>query len=258
MTIISNISTVNISSGAFDVKFYLSKFTPGTNHEALPHGASTSHNWYYHSLGEPRILVDPNHYMNWWGIIYHDLTNAHPPNTRVAVKNVKFLLKYSDESSWRTVQDMIGGTGGSGYPENWDNRPNTPIDMRTESDGSISFVPRLTYTSHFWTKEPLVNVRTGILTHAIVVFHTKLILANPSGTDDRDGAKYITGSGADYRESNYYCPNGVCPGIGLGKFIYARKYWRTAVMSTMSLTDLNTLPMPPKELFLMPDGKYPS
>ena len=54
------------------------------------------------------------------------------------------------------------------------------------------------------------------------------------------------------------CPHNICTGVAHGKYIKPTRDWRVVVMSSMTKDDVRTLPMPPTEVFLMPDGKYPT
>ena len=50
----------------------------------------------------------------------------------------------------------------------------------------------------------------------------------------------------------------VCTGIAGGAFIYAKNYWRAAVMSTLQGSDFDQLPLPPASAFAFPDGTMPT
>src|SRR5205823_2938471 len=98
---------------------------------------------------------------------------------------------------------------------------------------------------------------------AIMIGATRLILADPSGADDRSSSHFIISVGSDWRSPDGGCPTNefgelVCSGLGGGKFIYPQNSWRAVVGSTMYQADLDALPMPPAEAFVLPDGTYPT
>ena len=104
----------------------------------------------------------------------------------------------------------------------------------------------------------------GSIRAAIAIGSVRLVLANPSGPDDRGSSHFIIAMGSDWRTSSGGgCPTNqfgqlACQGVGGGRFIYPRNQWRAAVMSTMTADDLRTLPMPPAEAFRLPDGTFPT
>ena len=266
MVIISNKSRIYVASTAFDVKSYLSKFVIGTPHEAIPHGVPSSYNWYNKSTrcewtgsnDAGCALSSEYKYANWWGVVYVDTTNYRAPNTRVNIwKDVKMLFLYEGSNQWEIVQQSTDPSkwGGAGYPEDWTGS-NTAINKRIESDGSISYVPKDGYNSHFYPG-PWITALQIKNVHSIVIAYTRLILDNPNGTDDRSSSKYIIEIGGDNRKSSGD-QGAVQRGFGAGVFIKPAVGWRTVVMTSMSSNNLNTLPIPPAELFRMPDGNYPS
>jgi hypothetical protein len=97
------------------------------------------------------------------------------------------------------------------------------------------------------------------------ILHTRLVLANPSGDDDRGRSTYLLGIGADWRKPDGSCPirhsdKGdvpQCTGVGHGREIRPTTSWRVVVFHTMTPAELATLPVPPASIFRMPDGAYP-
>jgi hypothetical protein len=233
-----------------NVRLCLSRFAPYTAYEDTPHGVPAF--WGYYSKGKKHTLVFPYNFANWWGVIYVNLSNYHAPNTRVAVKNIKMLFLYDDELEWRIVQTSEShGITSAGYPEDFSNIPAIPADMRTEQDGSVSFVQQDGYNAHFYPMNGFIECRTNIPINVIVIADTKLVLNDQAQIDDRDTSSYLISMGADYRMSDNTSPYDVVLPFGDGKFVKVTKEWRTVVMSTISNEDLAKLPMPPSELFIL-------
>lgn len=257
----------------FDIKSYLSKWVPGTLHEAIPHGVPIGYNWRERATrckwcGSDSKQDCPNgcpngtNYIlnNWWMGLYVDESNQYANNVRVNVwKDVKLLFLYQGSSTWQLVQRSLNNTStwqGAAYPEDFIGT-NIAIDKRLETDGTISYLPRIYngngYNAHFYPGSYYQSEPNKII-HAIVIGHVRLIKTNPSGPDNRASSKFIIQAGADLRYSGQ---TGIIRGFGAGVFIKPTSEWRTLVMSTLSLDNLNTLPLPPKEYFVMPDGNYP-
>lgn len=262
MTITSNTSTVTVEpTGTFDVKEFLKTVVPGTNHELLPHGASM-HGWYrvatrctWGTSGDAGCYIDRTQ-SNWWGVIYVDTSNYHAPNVRVLVhKDVKMLFSYEGSNQWTYGQHSTGDAinwRGAGWPESWSTDiPNTAINKKSEPGENISYIPRESYVSHFYPG-PWVDITPGKRLHAIVIAHAKLVLDSATGPDNRALSKYIIGFGGDLRREGV-----VQKSYGMGKFIIATNNWRTVVLSTLSLNNLNTLTLPSATYFQQPDGTYP-
>lgn len=250
---------------AFDVKMLLTRFVPGINHELIPHGVPSGYDWYgtssrckWTGCDDAGCTIEDYKLGNWWGVIYTDITNAHPPNTRVNVwKDVKMLYLYEGTTQWQLIQQSLNNTsswGGCGYREDFATC-DSGLGDRLEPDGTISYVPNNGHNSHFWPG-PFINLQTNKKLHCITIMYARLIKANPSGTDDRTQSKYIISAGGDFRKS--YDQLGIMRGFAVGKFIQPTNEWRIVIGSSLSLNNLNTLPMPSAEYFIMPDGTYPT
>jgi hypothetical protein len=241
---------------AFDVAAFLAGFAPGTAHEAIPHGVPQSYDWQSRAIGgTPAQPAAEATMMNLWGQVYVDTSNIHAPNTRAEVKNSQLWVLYSSQSKWE-LGYKTNDLGGGAWTEDFTSSGGA-FDMKTEPDSGRSFVPANGYNSHFWPNRSFLPIETIPPRALIAVAHTRLVSANPAAGDDRSTSAYIIGMGADWRKPDGSCPNNICTGFGVGKFITPTALWRAVVMSTMSSTDLASLPMPPDSIFLLPDGKYP-
>jgi len=243
----------SVSGAAFDSRAFLAQFAPGTSHEARPHGVPTSYDWQARSIGgtPSRPSVEATH-MNLWGQVYVDLTNYHAPNSRVEVKGSQVWILWG--STW-TLGYRTDNLGGGAWTEDFTSSGG-PFDMRTEPDGGRSFVPADGYNAHFWPNLSYIAVPT-VPRAVVVVASTRLVLGSVSGLDDRASSAYVIGMGADWRKPDGSCPNNICTGFGVGRFVRPGTAWRVVAMSTMSSADLAALPMPPDSAFRMPDGNYP-
>jgi len=240
-------------TGAFDVAAFLEQFKPGAAHEELPHGVPVNYSWQSHGIsGTPSRPSDETTHMNLWGQVYVNTTNYHAPNVRVEVIGSQLWTLHGDQwvRGYRT-NDLAGGA----WKEDFTSSGGS-FDMKQEDDGGQSFVPADGYNAHFWPDQaflPVPEVPRALLSFAF----TRLVLDNPAGADNRTGSAYIIGMGADWRKPDGSCPNDICTGFGVGRFIKPDDGWRCAVMSTMSSSELSSLPMPPDSVFLMPDGRFP-
>ncbi len=244
-------------AASFDVKTFLAKSMPGSSHEANPHGVPVYYDWYSASkldtLSQPRPETT---HVNFWGEIYADTSNVHPSNTRVAVRGCQFWGLFG--GVWTQIQSST--LGGGAWTEDYTSYVQG-IDIRTESDGSQSIYPRPNENAHFWADSGFYNVNGQTFQAAFAMCQTRLVLADANGTDDRGSAKYIVSMGADWRQPDGSCPfvfgSYICDGMGHGKYIRVTNEWRTAVFSSMTNSDLNSVSMPPSAIFVQADGSYP-
>ena len=256
------------SSSPFDVKAFLSTVTPGSAHEGIPHGVPLGYSWQSQAItGKDSGYFNKtgtDHWSNEWGQIYADSTNVHPANTRVEVKNCSYwILPNTGGGGWTRIQPSSppGTVAGGLWTEDFTTSSGSLV-IRSESDGGQSIKPVANAVNHFWTTDPFYDTAFNVK-DAFVVCSTRLVLDNPSGTDDRASAKYLINTGADWRVSNGSCPIPpgysvqVCDSLGQGKMIYVTNNWRAAVFSSMTTADIAANPAPPASAFLLPDGTYP-
>jgi len=240
---------------------FLETFTPGTVHEAIPHGVPTGYDWYSKSGNATLVPSNGETVANWWGQIYVDESGVIAPNVRVAVQGVTFLALYADSDAWVMVQtDPVFG-GGAWAEDFHSNCDGTAYDVRDEGDGS-SWVTAPGCNAHYWPNVGQSEIDESQLRAVVVVGFTRLVLEDPKGQDQRASAAYINGLGADWRIPGGGCPTPpdsdvvVCNGIGGGKFIRVTSEWRTMLMQSMSPDELKALPLPPLAVFQQPDGLY--
>lgn len=248
------------TEGAFNVRAALAADAHGAASEARPHGVPTY--WDWGGAAIVRGITPPTNdsrFMNMWGQVYTDAANAHPANTRVTIAACELWQLPATGTTWVRVQGSSSSRlEGGAWSEDF-SRDNGTFDIRREADGSYSTVPPNGYNSHFWTTDPLADPGTGSRAF-ITACSTRLVLANPSGTDDRAQAGYVVSLGIDWRKADYGCPvvNGitVCNGLGVGRFVRVTNEWRRVVFSTVPAG--SSLPLPPADVFRNPDGTFGS
>lgn len=247
---------------AANLRAFLLKFVPGTEHEARPHGVPTGYDWY--AASSQPALTPPNEetLTNWWGQVYVDETGVIAPNVRVAVANITYLALYDDSDDWVVIQDdplMGGGTWAEDFHSNCDA---SAYDVRQEQDGGFSWTTASGCNAHYWPNGGQSDIDEAKLRAAVVVGFTRLALDDQHGADNRAESAYINGLGADWRVEGGGCPTPpesdvmVCSGVGGGKFIRVGSEWRTMLFQSMSAAELDTFPLPPLEYFEQPDGQY--
>lgn len=251
---------------ASDVKSLLFKFVVGTAHEATPHGVPTNYDWSSKTtLKRPSAPDGETTYLNFWGQIYFDQSNAKPVNTRVAIADCSIWGLEKSSDSWKRIMDNSPtNLSGRAWAEDFQTQPprGDYYDQRAESDGSQSFGMYRDYTAHYFPKYPNDLANVGYeYSEFVTGCSTRLVKDSNNAPDDRNDAKYVLSIGNDWRRSDYKCQqneNGVniCGGIGVGKFIRVTKEWRRAVYSTLSSTDLQSKPLPPASAFINPDGSF--
>jgi hypothetical protein len=245
-----------------DLKVFLARFAPGAAHEAVPHGVPSNYDWARAST--PATLLPPNGetVANWWGQIYVDESGYIASNVRVAVQGVSFLALSQNSDSWVEVQrtDAIGG--GAWKEDFHETCDLSSYDQRHESTGASSWTTVPGCNAHYWPASGQSPLGPTPLRAVMVVGFTRLILADPNGSDERDRSTYLNGLGADWRVPGGGCPSvagssvPVCNPIAGGKFIRVGSAWRTMVMQSLRADELDSAPLPPLSYFRQPDGLY--
>jgi hypothetical protein len=239
--------------GEAELRALLAAFQPGALHEALPHGVPNSYDWYDRSRADPMRGDLRLTSLNWWAQVFADSSGTRPPNTRVAVKGGVVLLLFENETTWQVGQRSDVLEGGS-WSEDFQSYPCGTFNMRTEPDMSRSFVPDPGCASHFWPNVAHVDIGTRQLRAVVAVAHARLVLGDPVGVDDRAQARYLVGLGVDWRDPVGGCPTNdagvaICSGAGVGRMARPTTQWRAVVFSTMTSSDLASLPLPPIDHF---------
>lgn len=255
-------------AATFNPQSFLGSYTPGSNHEALPHGVPSGYDWYSRATTNmQRTPSNGANYLNLWSTMMVDQSNIRPSNTRVNVSSCQLWgLKISNNTWEKMIDAGNGNIQGGVWSEDFSRSINTPSGTyRNESDGTVSMINQNGYAAHFWNGpyngSNFVYAGTTYR-HFIAACSTRLVLANPSQSDDRSSSRYLLNMGADWRTTNGSCPTPpgysaqVCDSVGVGKFVKVQNNWRRVLLSTLTSNDINSQPLPPNDVFKNPDGTY--
>lgn len=248
-------------NGTFDVAGFLSKYVPGTAHEGLVDGVPLDYSWSQHSEAPELTAPAGTGWANWWAQAGVDTTAIRPANTRIEYRAPSLWVLPTGSNTW--VQYFAtAGIDGDGFLADFSGAcaSYSGVSLGTNA---LSLAPLAGCFDHFWSVNPAFVELGGSIRAAISIASVRLILNDPNGPDDRADSHYLLGMGGDWRSPDGDCPTNVfgqlsCNGIDGGIFIYPKTFWRAAVMTTMSPSDLQTLPLPPVEAFVLPDGSYPT
>lgn len=213
--------------------------------EDNPHGVPLSYDW---AVGP--VVVMGNNPNGWqaitsWGSLYEAAEGNPATNTRVNIRNMRTYLLQKSSGKWLLLQNT-SQPDGAAYLESFSGDTNKPGDVRKEADGTISAKAGGGYNFHFYpTDRASINPRDigGI----VVVVEARLIVADPSKSDDRNIARYLLGSGADYYPGltgGWPGNADYNPGVALGKMKYVQSEWRSFAMTTMTQSQLENNPPP--------------
>ena len=227
------------------------------NDQIAPHDADW-HGWPY-GYNEPRIgegNVPPStNGVKWkaavpWGVGYIDKAGDPSTNCRVNLRNMQlwFLSKATGQWSQLIHTNNIDGDS---YYEDFRDDFSKPSDVRTESDGTVSYghVGKGAWAGfniHFFPTNR-VQFNPNDVGGWLSTFEARLIKDNPTGVDDRNIAKILCQCGADYWQTlTSSMPAGQTyePAIGGGRFKYVNSNWRTFLMTTCTLQQLQNFPPP--------------
>jgi hypothetical protein len=209
-------------------------------HEGNPHGVPTSFGWYYAPFVEmgndPEGSLAINHWLN----VYVDLSNVHPANTRVNLRNAQVWWKRLSTGVW-TMGVNEDHPEVESYAEDYSSGP-YPVDQRNEPDGTVSVKPVALRNAHGFCPWPRVSIDPLDVGGIVSVVEARLILDNAGGTDDRASAKWMVEAGADYYPD--VTGPGITnnPGIGGGKFKYVHNAWKSYCFSTLTEAELRANP----------------
>jgi hypothetical protein len=213
-------------------------------HEGRPHGVPASYGW----ATKPGVEMgnDPGKFrmLLAWGQLFEDAEGNPATNTRVQIRNIRAYVLGKRDGRWRLLQSSPT-VEGAAYREDFVGDVNKPADVRDEPSGGISVTAGGGFNYHFWGlgRKPIdPDDIAGVFT----TVEARLVVADPSRPDDRDRARYLLGMGADYWLDEHavwdeFKTNG---GVGIGRFKYVTKAWRSFNMTTLSETELRRNPPP--------------
>ena len=246
----------------FNTNEYISGFLQMSSHEENPYGVPAGWSWARHSSNDEWTHLNALYgetRTNFWIEVYPYSNPVFPANVKIAVTNHVYLALMEGEDEWRVIQKKER-LNGSWYNYEYNIERSQITDLEKEADGSYSFSVLPGGNAHLWPDyRPVPLSRYGELKAVIYIFHTRLILDDPSGPDNIAKAQYVIAGGLDWKLENGLCPSGLgyCDAIHHGKFIILGPEWRAYVATSMTEKELETFPPIPNRYFLLPNGQYP-
>ncbi len=197
-------------------------------HEGRPHGVPSSADWSY----KPRIgAVEPP--ADWnaaiaWGQLYEWSAGNPATNTRVQIKDLELYYLSKIDHKWHLLQKSAR-VGGANYVEDFHDDLNKPADIKYPVDGGVSVTCGGGYNFHFWPTSGRIKFPANEVAGCFVTVKARLILANPSGNDDRDSAKFVMSVGGDWWLSltaawDQWKTNA---DMGIGRFRFVTPEWKS-------------------------------
>jgi len=235
--------------------------TPGSLSEAAPFGVPSNWNWVTAATEATLNKEDNYTHTNFWGAIFRNNNNTTPTNSVVQIANCSYYILYNDSTEWTYIQGHEFPLGGSTFSPTYHGSSIDPVELGHTDEGMF-IVPAEGNIYHFWYGpgyEPFLfnNVRA-----VIVNMHSRLVLNDPDGVDDRNEAGYLIHVGSDWRDpSDGSCSstNHICPGFGVSKLDSITVQWRNHTFHSLSEDDIlnGLIPLPPDSIFYLPGNKTP-
>lgn len=210
-------------------------------------------------------LTPPTYGSNWhaltaWGVLYQTTSGNTATNTRVNIAGMQAWWLQTSTGIWHQIQ-FTNFPDSAAYWDDFHDDTNLVADVRQEADGTLSATAGMGTNSK---GQSLVNrnfhfypTDRGLFTYSdyggmFSMLQARLIVGNPSLTDDRASSQYIISMGGDYWPDltsglpSGYDPlgNGANPGIGNGKYKRVTNSWRTFCMTPCSSATLAAHPPP--------------
>lgn len=254
------------SASDFDARRFLSLYGPNLAHEGFPHGVPTTYSWYRKSSLPTMSPPNGETMANAWGQAYFDRTfdtsRIAQVSTRVEIGSGALWVLYDDSTRWTRLQSS-SRIGGGSWAEDFHSTCKT-WNKRTESDGKASArIDSAGCNIHFWPDVAHASVRVGHQKAFFASAALRLVPETPGSPLGSESTQILGGAGADWRVPGGGCPTpsdskvAVCKGIGIGRFVKLSARWRLASYISCSPATLDSIPLPPLEAFLLPDGSYP-
>ncbi len=179
-----------------------------------------------------------------WGVVYEAAEGNPSTNARVNLRKVQLFVLSKRSGKWSRLQNT-NTPEGSAYRENFSGQHNKPADVRRESDGTISVTVGDGFNYHFFPA-PRARINPSDVGGVLALVQARLILADPTGPDDRGSARVLVGSGGDYYPdlTGGWGSGSANPSIGGGKMKYVKRYWRFFAFTTLSAAQLRKNPPP--------------
>jgi len=213
--------------------------------EGTPHGVPLNYDW-----ANGPVMEMGNNSNGWqaitsWGALYEAAEGNPATNTRVNIRNMQTYFLQKSSGKWLLLQNT-NQPDGAAYLEDFSGDSNKPADVRREADGTISATAGGGYNFHFYPANR-ASIDPNDIGGIVVVVQARLIVADPSKPDDRNIARYLLGSGADYYPALTGSWPGNAdynPGVAIGKMKYVQSDWRSFAMTTLTQSQLQNNPPP--------------
>ncbi|WP_163132057.1 hypothetical protein [Agarivorans sp. Alg241-V36] len=216
-------------------------------HQMLPSGVPSSYDWsHVPRIGYGNYPGEFSAFLS-WGQAYLAAGSEPVDNVRIQIAHLTSYVLDSEDSLWYVLQSS-SDIDGHYYREDFVDDENKIADLRKEELGS-SVTVTADYNFHFW---PKTSGRKAIsesrIAGVISVVAARLVLADPSGPDNRDQAQYLMSVGSDYwldKQAGWqqWTTNG---DVGIGRFSCIGNDWQWFTMHTLSQQQLaNVLPVLP-------------
>jgi hypothetical protein len=205
--------------------------------EGSPHG------WPYSTDPVVNSLPSGESFLEWWSDLYVDAAGNPATNTRVTVRNVQMWWLNTSTNTWVNGFGPTSTFDGGYYNENFSGVQLGGISFADSPDGR-AYSTTAGKVAHAFTPFPRVGIDPANFGGVVVVAEAKLVLINPTGTDDRSTAKFLFQVGSDPY------PSGTGPGIEnntalvASKFKYVTSNWQSFSATTLSQSALESNPPP--------------
>lgn len=218
-------------------------------HEGYPRGIYDNGNPALSWVSYPRLSYGNDMPKDWsafitWGQVYADRSGITAENTRFQVRSLVGWYLSKKTGRWRQLQGTNEFTSAN-YAEDFQNDLSVEADVREEPSGGISSTVAEGYNYHFFARRR-VDIDPDDIAGIWTTFQARLVLDDPNGIDDRDQAHLIANVGADYWLNktagwDQWKTNG---DVGIGKFKYITKTWRSFNMHTLTEEQFRNNPPP--------------
>jgi hypothetical protein len=169
-----------------------------------------------------------------WAVIFDGAGHA-AVNTRVQI--VQFRAYYKSRSTGRWVSVGVSpGLSGYSTPKSDLFNGSIPEDKRKVSDGSVEIKPPSdsNFAWHGWWDLGRVDIQPADIAAVFVTLHARLVVDDAKKPDDRDKARLLVWTGADYyidRNTNWSVPN---PAAAASRSKRVTREWQAFSATTLS------------------------
>ena len=202
--------------------------------EGLPHGVPEWWDWRNCPVIHAGNAAGGNHAIQAWGQVHEASGGSAATNVRIQIRNLTGWMLRRSTNSW-VLLGLTPTVWGDDYAENVQGSGLGSVDTVSASSGGLAVLPKENACFHFFWKDRAA-IDPSEVAGLVAWFEARLVLDNPSGTDDLDNAHYVASSGFDYWPSTTSGPPN--PGVGHGKTKDVQREWRRFYFSTLTKEQL--------------------